>query len=87
MVELDRTDRRLLALLQENASLSNLELAERVIRLTGSKSRVVHQSLPKDDPRQRRPDISLAIDKLGWRPTIELDEGLERTIHYFKGKL
>jgi UDP-glucuronate decarboxylase len=60
------------------------ELAERVIRLTGSRSRIVFKPLPADDPTQRRPDIGLAKQKLGWQPTIELEEGLRRTIDYFK---
>jgi UDP-glucuronate decarboxylase len=61
-----------------------LELAERVIRLTGSRSRIVHKPLPADDPTQRRPDIALARRELGWQPTVELEEGLRRTIDYFK---
>ncbi|MCU0602293.1 MAG: SDR family oxidoreductase [Desulfobacterales bacterium] len=62
-----------------------LELAEKVIRLTGSRSRIVRRPLPADDPTQRRPNIDLARHKLGWRPKIELDEGLAATIDYFKG--
>ena len=61
-----------------------LELAEKVIRLTGSRSRMIHEPLPGDDPAQRRPVIDLAKEKLGWQPTIELEEGLERTIAYFR---
>ena len=61
-----------------------LQLAEKVIRLTGSKSRIVNEPLPSDDPAQRRPVIDLAKEKLGWRPTIDLEEGLERTIAYFR---
>lgn len=63
------------------------ELAERVLRLTGSKSRIVHRPLPADDPRQRQPDIALATAKLGWQPKVSLDEGLERTIAYFRKEL
>jgi UDP-glucuronate decarboxylase len=63
---------------------SMLELAEAVIRLTGSRSEIVFRPLPQDDPLQRRPDISLAKKRLQWEPTIELDEGLEKTIEYFK---
>lgn len=59
------------------------ELAEQVIDLTGSRSRIVHLPLPVDDPRQRRPDISLAARELDWQPKIPLSEGLERTIGYF----
>jgi UDP-glucuronate decarboxylase len=61
-----------------------LELAKLVIRMTGSKSRLVFKPLPSDDPRQRQPDISLAKNALGWSPTIELEAGLERTIRFFK---
>jgi UDP-glucuronate decarboxylase len=61
-----------------------LELAERVIHLTGSHSKIVFKPLPADDPTQRRPNIELARQKLGWQPTIELEQGLERTIAYFK---
>ena len=61
-----------------------LELAENVIRLTGSKSKVIYEPLPQDDPLQRKPDISLAQEKLGWEPTVPLEEGLKRTIAYFR---
>jgi UDP-glucuronate decarboxylase len=64
-----------------------LELAEAVIRLTKSKSKLVFLPLPQDDPKQRRPDISLAKEALGWSPKVELEEGLERTIGYFRAKL
>ena len=64
-----------------------LELAERVLRLTGSKSRIVYQPLPPDDPRQRKPNIDLARDVLGWEPRITLDDGLRETIDYFKRTL
>ena len=63
---------------------SMAELAERVIAGTGSKSELTYAPLPQDDPRQRQPDISRARELLGWRPTIELEEGLKRTIDYFK---
>ena len=59
------------------------ELAEKVITLTGSTSKVVHQPLPGDDPRQRQPDIALARKALGWEPTISLEAGLPKTIAYF----
>ena len=61
-----------------------LELAEKVIRLTGSKSKLVFMPLPADDPTQRKPDISLAKEKLKWKPTIALEDGLKETIEYFK---
>lgn len=59
------------------------QLAERVLELTGSSSKLVFKPLPQDDPRQRQPDISKAIELLGWRPTVMLDQGLEKTIDYF----
>jgi UDP-glucuronate decarboxylase len=64
-----------------------LELAKLVIELTGSRSRIVHRQRPQDDPRQRRPDISKAHDLLAWTPTIELKDGLGRTIRYFEDLL
>ncbi|MDR0962278.1 MAG: SDR family oxidoreductase [Mediterranea sp.] len=63
---------------------SILELAEKVIALTGSKSKIVFEPLPYDDPKQRRPDITLAKEKLNWQPSIKLDDGLVRVINYFK---
>jgi UDP-glucuronate decarboxylase len=59
------------------------ELAEAVIRLTGSKSKLVHEPLPTDDPKQRRPDITRARELLDWQPAVQLEEGLTRTIAYF----
>ncbi len=61
-----------------------LELAQKVIKLTGSKSKIVFRPLPLDDPKQRQPDISLAKIQLNWSPEIKLDEGLIKTIDYFK---
>ncbi|PPR10805.1 MAG: UDP-glucose 4-epimerase [Alphaproteobacteria bacterium MarineAlpha11_Bin1] len=60
-----------------------LELAKKIISTVGNNSKIVNLPLPNDDPGRRRPDISLAKEKLGWEPTIALDEGLERTISYF----
>jgi UDP-glucuronate decarboxylase len=60
------------------------ELAEKVIELTGSSSRIEYEPLPKDDPTQRQPDISLAKEKLGWEPKINLEDGLKKTIPYFE---
>ncbi|OIP88872.1 MAG: NAD-dependent dehydratase [Syntrophaceae bacterium CG2_30_49_12] len=60
------------------------ELAEMVIRMTGSRSMIAFKALPEGDPRQRKPDISLAMDMLGWQPRVELNEGLEKTIAYFR---
>lgn len=64
-----------------------LELARKVIELTGSKSKLVYMPLPSDDPMQRRPVIDLAKEKLGWEPTVALEQGLERTIAYFRSVL
>jgi UDP-glucuronate decarboxylase len=61
-----------------------LQLAELVVKQTGSRSKIVHKPLPSDDPKQRRPDISLAKAKLGWEPATPLEAGLEKTIAYFK---
>ena len=61
------------------------ELAKKIIAMTGSSSKIVFKSLPNDDPKQRQPDITLAKKKLGWEPTIELEDGLSRMIEYFKG--
>ena len=61
-----------------------LELAEKVIQLTGSKSKIIYQPLPSDDPMMRQPDISIAKKELNWAPKIELDEGLIKTIDFFK---
>lgn len=64
-----------------------LELAHKVIELTGSSSKIIFTPLPQDDPKQRRADITLARETLGWQPTIELEEGLLKTIDYFKNLL
>ena len=66
------------------AEFTILELAEKVLRLTGSKSKLVSMPLPLDDPRQRQPDISLAREKLHWEPRVALNDGLKETIAYFK---
>lgn len=64
-----------------------LELAEMIIRLTGSKSKIIFKPLPADDPAQRKPDITLAKEKLDWEPKILLEDGLKETINYFKSIL
>lgn len=64
-----------------------LEFAEKIIRITGSKSKIIFRPLPQDDPKQRRPNISLATEKLGWEPSIDLETGLGRTAEYFASKL
>jgi UDP-glucuronate decarboxylase len=62
-----------------------LELAKKIIAITGARSMIVHCPLPQDDPRQRCPDITLANELLGWRPTVDLADGLLKTIGYFEG--
>lgn len=61
-----------------------LELAEQVLKLTGSRSRIIHLPLPQDDPKQRQPDISLARARFAWEPKVPLAEGLKHTIDYFR---
>lgn len=60
------------------------ELAEKIVALTASKSKIIYKSLPQDDPTRRQPDISLAREKLGWEPRVKLEEGLQPTIEYFR---
>jgi len=64
-----------------------MELAEKVIALTNSKSKIVHRPLPHDDPQQRKPNIDLASEKLAWRPEVNLEEGLRLTIDYFASRI
>ena len=64
-----------------------LDFAKKIIAMTGSKSNIVYKPLPSDDPTQRQPDIALAGEKLGWKPVVSVDEGLKRTIEYFKKEL
>ena len=66
------------------AEFTILQLAQKVIDLSGSKARIVHEPLPLDDPRQRKPDITIAQKELNWTPQIQLEEGLSRTIAYFE---
>ena len=63
------------------------QLAERVLALVGSRSKIIYKELPQDDPQQRRPDITLAKAQLNWQPSIALDEGLRRTVEYFRALL
>lgn len=64
-----------------------LEFAELIIKLTNSNSKIINQPLPKDDPTRRRPDITLAGEKLGWAPKVDIEEGLLKTIKYFENKI
>src|SRR5262249_10649719 len=61
-----------------------LECAKHVLRVTGSKSKIKYESLPQDDPKQRRPDITKAKSLLGWEPTIDLETGLRMSLEYFR---
>jgi dTDP-glucose 4,6-dehydratase len=63
------------------------EFGERIVRLVGSKSTLIYQPLPTDDPKQRRPDITRARQRLGWEPKVELEDGLKQTIEYFKSRV
>jgi UDP-glucuronate decarboxylase len=63
------------------------ELADQILELTGSRSSVIYKPLPHDDPKQRRPDIALAGTKLGWKPAVQLREGLKKTIEYFEKQI
>jgi UDP-glucuronate decarboxylase len=69
------------------AETTILEFARRIIGLTGSKSKIIFKDLPCDDPKQRQPDITLAVEKLGWKPEVALETGLKKTIDYFKALL
>ena len=64
--------------------LSMIELASKIIKITNSSSKIKYQELPCDDPKRRRPDINLALKKLKWKPIIDLETGLKKTINYFK---
>jgi len=64
-----------------------LELAQKVSAQTGSQSKIIYMPLPADDPKQRQPDITMARQVLGWEPAVQLEEGLKRTIAYFKTRL
>jgi UDP-glucuronate decarboxylase len=63
------------------------DLADKIIKMTGSGSRIKYLPLPEDDPKQRKPDISLAIKELDWKPVVDLESGLQKTIEYFKNKI
>jgi nucleoside-diphosphate-sugar epimerase len=64
-----------------------LEFAREIVQVTGSRSRIVQRPLPKDDPRQRQPDITRARELLGWEPRVKLRDGLRRTIESVRGKV
>lgn len=66
------------------SEITLLQFAEEVLKLTGSKSKIVFEPLPQDDPKQRQPNITKAMNILGWEPKIDRHEGLKRTLEYFK---
>jgi UDP-glucuronate decarboxylase len=66
---------------------SILDFANKIIEMTGSRSTIAYKPLPSDDPTQRRPDITLAGQKLDWKPRVTVDDGLKRTIEYFRKEL
>ena len=68
------------------AELTVMQFAETIRSLTGTSSAIIHEPLPEDDPKQRRPDITLATTKLGWVPKVELADGLRETIEYFRAR-
>ena len=84
LYRLMQSDERYPVNLGNPQEMTILEFAERIRVLTGSKSRIIHEPLPQDDPKQRKPDISKARRILGWEPRVPLDEGLRQTIQYFR---
>jgi UDP-glucuronate decarboxylase len=64
-----------------------LELAEKVLQITGSSSKIIYEPMPQDDPKQRQPDITQAKEILGWEPTVPIEEGLKKTVAYFKEQI
>jgi dTDP-glucose 4,6-dehydratase len=84
LYRLVQSDERYPVNLGNPEEMTILEFAERIRVLTGSKSRIIHEQLPQDDPKQRKPDISKARRILGWEPRVPLDEGLRQTIQYFR---
>lgn len=84
LYRLMQSDERYPVNLGNPQEMTILEFAERIRVLTGSKSRIIHEPLPQDDPKQRKPDISKARRILGWEPRVQLDDGLRQTIQYFR---
>jgi len=84
LYRLMQSDERYPVNLGNPQEMTILEFAERIRVLTGSKSRIIHEQLPQDDPKQRKPDISKARRIFGWEPRVPLDEGLRQTIQYFR---
>ena len=87
IIKMMKIDYKLPVNLGNPAEFKIIELANLVLKLTGSKSKIKYFPLPEDDPKQRQPDISKAKKMLGWKPKISLEEGLKKTIEYFKEKL
>ena len=87
IVRLLRSDRNEPVNVGNPHELSVLEFAETILRLTDSRSKIIFQPLPVDDPKVRQPDISVARQILGWEPRVSLEDGLDKTIAYFRKKL
>jgi dTDP-glucose 4,6-dehydratase len=87
LVRLANSDERLPVNLGNPVELTILEFGERIQRLMGIQTAIVHEPLPSDDPKRRQPNIAKAKKLLGWEPKVGLEEGLRETVEYFKGKL
>jgi len=85
LVRLSRSEERYPVNLGNPVELTILEFAERIKRLMGVNGEIVFETLPEDDPKKRRPDISKAKEVLGWEPKVGLEDGLRETVGYFKG--
>jgi nucleoside-diphosphate-sugar epimerase len=66
---------------------SMIDMAQKIKQMTGSTSEIVHEPLPEDDPIKRKPDITKAVKLLGWKPGVDLEQGLQKTIEYYRSKL
>jgi UDP-glucuronate decarboxylase len=84
---MDQNDERGPINLGNPQEITIIELAEAVLRLVGGRSKIVYRPKPEDDPCRRKPDISKARAQLGWEPTVDLEDGLNETIDYFRRKL
>lgn len=87
LMDWEGSDSHLPVNLGNPSEFNMLDLAEKIVRISGSKSRIVHMPLPEDDPRQRRPDISRATANLGWVPSVSLDKGLPPVLEWFRKEL
>jgi dTDP-glucose 4,6-dehydratase len=86
-LRLARSDEHLPVNIGNPNEFTILKCAQEVIKVTGSKSKIIHEPLPQDDPKQRQPDITKARQLLGWEPRIQLEEGLKMSLEYFRQAL